>query len=86
MALHLGLKRNLQYSEARNLIEEVLIHAPHIREVAKKYKNYQSMFVLGRNILYPVSGEASLKCKELSYIHTESYSAGELKHGPLALV
>lgn len=44
------------------------------------------MFVLGRNILYPVSGEASLKCKELSYIHTESYSAGELKHGPLALV
>jgi glucosamine--fructose-6-phosphate aminotransferase (isomerizing) len=44
------------------------------------------MFVLGRNIFYPVSGEASLKCKELSYIHTESYSAGELKHGPLALV
>lgn len=85
MALHLGLKRNLQYSEARALIEElgglgdkieeVLMNAPHIRMLAKKYSTYQSMFVLGRNILYPVSGEASLKCKELSYIHSESYSA-----------
>jgi len=44
------------------------------------------MFVLGRNFFYPAAGEASLKCKELSYIHCESYSAGELKHGPLALV
>lgn len=44
------------------------------------------MFVLGRNYFYPVAGEASLKCKELSYLHYESYSAGELKHGPLALV
>jgi len=67
-------------------IQEVLMHAPHIREIAKKYIKYNSMFVLGRNMFYPVSGEASLKCKELSYIHTESYSAGELKHGPLALV
>ncbi len=96
MAMSLWLKRNLQYSQARALIaelselgskiDEVLVQWPRIREIAKKYTKYQSMFVLGRNIFYPVSGEASLKCKELSYIHTESYSAGELKHGPLALV
>lgn len=96
MAVSLGLKRDLQYSDARSLIEElstigdkiqqVLMDAPKIREIAKKYSKYKSMFVLGRNIFYPVSGEASLKCKELSYIHTESYSTGELKHGPLALV
>lgn len=96
MALSLGAKRWLQHSESRWLIEElstlgdkiqqILIDAPKIREIAKKYTQYSSMFVLGRNIFYPVSGEASLKCKELSYIHTESYSTGELKHGPLALV
>jgi len=96
MAMSLGLKKDLQYADARALIEElsdlgdkideVLMQGPKIREIAKKYSKYQSMFVLGRNIFYPVSGEASLKCKELSYIHTESYSAWELKHGPLALV
>ncbi len=96
MSLSMGLKRDLQFSDARAIIDdlsglwdqihEVLMQAPKIREVAKKYSKYQSMFVLGRNIFYPVSGEASLKSKELSYIHTESYSTGELKHGPLALV
>lgn len=54
--------------------------------MAKKYTQYSDMFVLGRNIFYPTAGEISLKCKELSYIHTENYSAGELKHGPLALI
>jgi glucosamine--fructose-6-phosphate aminotransferase (isomerizing) len=44
------------------------------------------MFILWRNLLFPAAWECSLKCKELSYIHTESYSTWELKHGPLALV
>ncbi len=96
MAVSLGQKRNLQHSKARTLIEElewlgdniseVLLNAPKIREIAKKYAKHKSMFVLGRNMFFPVAGEASLKCKELSYIHTEAYSMGELKHGPLALV
>lgn len=61
------------------------MQAPKIKDIAKKYSHYKSMFVLGRNFFYPAAGEAALKCKELSYIHCESYSAGELKHGPLAL-
>lgn len=95
-ALAFGKKRDLQISEIREIISElaalpdkiheVLMKAPSIRETSKKYKDYEHMFVLGRNMFYPVAGEASLKCKELSYIHCESYSAGELKHGPLALV
>ena len=96
MALSLGLKRDMQISDARDLINELanlpdtiqqtLMKSPHIRELAEKYSKYNDMFVLGRNYFYPVAGEASLKCKELSYIHCEAYSAGELKHGPLALV
>lgn len=62
------------------------MNSNQIKEVAKKYAKFESFFYLGRNILYPTSGECSLKCKELSYVHSESYSAGELKHGPLALV
>lgn len=96
MALSLGLKRDMQITDVRDIIAELadlpdkiqqtLMSGPHIKELAKKYSTYNHMFVLGRNYFYPVAGEASLKCKELSYIHCESYSAGELKHGPLALV
>lgn len=96
MAVSLGLKRDMQVSDARDLIAELselpdkihetLMQGPHIKKLAEKYSKYDHMFVLGRNYFYPVAGEASLKCKELSYIHCESYSAGELKHGPLALV
>ena len=95
-ALSLGLKRDMQISDARDIIaelsglpdkiQETLMKGPHIKCLAEKYSKYDHMFVLGRNYFYPVAGEASLKCKELSYIHCESYSAGELKHGPLALV
>lgn len=95
-ALSFGKKRDMQMSEFREIITEletlpdtlrkVLLCAPKIGEVAKKYAKYEDMFVLGRNYFYPVAGEASLKCKELSYIHSEAYSAWELKHGPLALV
>ncbi len=96
VALAFGKKWDLQISEVREIIEEMkdlpdkiqqtLMQAPKIRKLAKKYSSYKSMFVLGRNFFYPAAGEAALKCKELSYIHCESYSAGELKHGPLALV
>lgn len=96
MALSLGIKRDLQISELREIImelkwlpemiQEVLTQEKHIKVIAEKYASYENMFVLGRNFFYPVAGEASLKLKELSYIHSEAYSAWELKHGPLALV
>lgn len=96
MALALGQKRWLQHSVSRGIIEDltglgdkvrtVLMNSNNIRDIAKQYSHFNSFFYLGRNILYPTSGECSLKCKELSYIHSESYSAWELKHWPLALV
>jgi len=96
MALSLWKSRDMQVTDIRDIIWELswlsdkisqtLMSGPHIKEIAKKYSSYDNMFVLGRNYFYPVAWEASLKCKELSYIHCESYSAGELKHGPLALV
>ncbi len=96
MAIGMWIKRDLQPAKARALIEdmeklpdrirEVLVDAPKAKKIAKKYSKYEHMFMLWRNVLYPAAGECSLKCKELSYIHTESYSTGELKHWPLALV
>ena len=96
MAMSLGSKRDMQISDVRDMISELseipdkisetLMQGPHIKKLAIKYSKYDHMFVLGRNYFYPVAGEASLKCKELSYIHCEAYSAWELKHGPLALV
>lgn len=96
VAIALGKSRDMQISDVRDMIAELselpdkisetLMQGPHIKTLAEKYSKYNDMFILGRNYFYPVAGEASLKCKELSYIHCEAYSAGELKHGPLALV
>ncbi len=57
-----------------------------VREMAKKYKNYEHAIYLGRDTAYPVAMEAALKLKEISYIDANAYAFGELKHGPLALV
>ncbi len=59
---------------------------PQIREWAKAFANKQHALFLGRGIHYPIAMEGALKLKEISYIHAEAYPAGELKHGPLALV
>lgn len=67
-------------------IEEVLDKIDDIREFAHKTYTEHDMFFLGRGTDYTVSLEASLKMKEISYIHSEAYSAGELKHGPIALI
>src|SRR5205809_220242 len=64
----------------------VLNKADEIRGLAKKYGNARDMFYIGRHANYPVALEGALKLKEISYIHAEAYAAGELKHGPLALV
>ncbi|OIQ99094.1 glutamine--fructose-6-phosphate aminotransferase [mine drainage metagenome] len=59
---------------------------PQIREWASRFANKQHALFLGRGIHYPIALEGALKLKEISYIHAEAYPAGELKHGPLALV
>lgn len=55
-------------------------------EIAKKYAPYKHFFYLGRGLNYPMALEGALKLKELSYIHAEGYAAGEMKHGPIALI
>ena len=67
-------------------VQDVLNKAPEIEALAKKYHGAKDMFFIGRNINYPVALEGALKTKEISYIHGEGYPAGELKHGPLALI
>ena len=67
-------------------LEKILEQKDYIRKLARKYAKYKDFFFLGRNLLYPVAKEWSLKLKEITYRHSESYSAGELKHGPLSLV
>lgn len=67
-------------------IETVLENCDEIKEFANKVYNQKDMFFLGRGTDYNVSLEGSLKLKEISYIHSEAYAAGELKHGPIALI
>ena len=67
-------------------IDEVLKLSERIRELADLFANKQHALFLGRGLQYPVALEGALKLKEISYIHAEGYPAGELKHGPLALV
>lgn len=57
-----------------------------VKKIAKKWYNVGNCLYLGRNILYPIALEGALKLKEISYIHAEGYAAGEMKHGPIALV
>lgn len=68
------------------LIEKVILSEPKIKEMAKHCGDPKSLFFIGRNIDYAVSLEASLKLKEISYIHSEAYAAGELKHGTISLI
>ena len=69
-----------------NKAEEVLKDSSEIQEVAKRIYKERDMFCLGRGVDYAVSLEGSLKLKEISYIHSEGYASGELKHGPIALI
>ena len=67
-------------------MNEILDTAEQIKTIAKVYANYDHMFFIGRGINYPVALEGSIKLKEISYIHSEAYPGGELKHGPMALL
>ena len=69
-----------------NKVEEVLKSTEQIKDIAKHMFKEKDVFYLGRGIDYTTAQEASLKVKEISYIHSESYAAGELKHGTIALI
>ncbi|MEC3994328.1 glutamine--fructose-6-phosphate transaminase (isomerizing) [Actinacidiphila sp. DG2A-62] len=96
LALHLGRIRDLSVSDGRRIIEglrrlpgqidDILKTEPEIKRLAKSYADAKSMLFIGRVRGFPVAREASLKLKEVSYIHAEAYPASELKHGPLALI
>ena len=66
--------------------EKVLKNTSEIKKIAKRVHKEKDMFFLGRGVDYAVSLEGSLKVKEISYIHSEGYASGELKHGPIALI
>jgi glucosamine--fructose-6-phosphate aminotransferase (isomerizing) len=68
------------------LVKEALSREKQIERVAKKYGQAKDFLYLGRGINYPVALEGALKLKEISYIHAEGYPAGEMKHGPIALI
>ncbi len=68
------------------LIQRVLDEIEPIKELAARYVNTKSVLFLGRHVGYPVALEGSLKLKEIAYLHAEGFPAGELKHGPIALV
>ncbi len=97
LMLHMGMKLGLMTSnEVRHFIREIkkiphkiqmiLDRAGALEELARKYMNYKDFLYIGRGISYPTVLEGALKLKEISYIHAEAYAAGEMKHGPIALI
>src|SRR5215467_4123164 len=69
-----------------HLLEETLKIAPEVEEMASRFQTRTDFLYLGRGINYPIALEGALKLKEISYIHAEGYPAGEMKHGPIALI
>jgi len=67
-------------------VQQTLDLNPQIEALAKKYMNARDFLYLGRGVNYPIALEGALKLKEISYIHAEGYPAGEMKHGPIALI
>jgi glucosamine--fructose-6-phosphate aminotransferase (isomerizing) len=97
LAVHLGRKRGtLSAAEAERVLtalwevpqqmRHVLAKADDIKIIARKFVQARDMLFLGRGTGYPIALEGALKLKEVSYIHAEGYAAGEMKHGPIALI
>ena len=97
VALQLGSMRgSLAPHEEERLVDE-LVRIPHkvelllekeseVREIARKYTGSKNMLFIGRGMSFPVAQEGALKLKGVSYIHAEALAAGEMKHGPIALL
>ena len=97
LSVYLGRRRGVLETDEAHRILEALARAPQqmrdvladtegVRYLAKKYMRAVHMLFLGRGTGYPIALEGALKLKEISYIHAEGYAAGEMKHGPIALI
>lgn len=87
---HLGKSEGQEFLSALKQlpeqVQQILNNAPAIHQLAKKYASFDNFFFLGRRYMYPASLEGALKLKEISYINANGYPAGEMKHGPIALI
>lgn len=81
-----GKKIIVELQEIPSKIKEILSQSEFIKNLAKKYLAYENFFYISRRYNYPVALEGALKLKEVAYIHAEGYGAGEMKHGPIALI
>jgi glutamine---fructose-6-phosphate transaminase (isomerizing) len=96
MGLMVGRQQDLSFADGQVLLEHleripaqaeaILKSSERVLAVAEKYAKFNHFFYLGRKYNYPVALEGALKLKEISYIHSEGYAAGEMKHGPIALI
>ena len=75
-----------QLKDVPKYIKQAVDKSDEIKELSKRYNFVHNAFYLGRGFSYPIALEGALKLKEISYVHAEGYAAGELKHGPLALI
>lgn len=81
-----GAKYVKHITELPRLVTETLKNSSAIKKIAKKYAHCKDFLYLGRGLMYPIALEGALKLKEISYVHAEAFAAGEIKHGPIALV
>ncbi len=96
LTVFLGRQRQMSLSMGKRIISEIQIlpeciqgilkKRPEIKKIADKYKKSKDFLYIGRKYNYPIAFEGALKLKEVSYIHAEGYGAGEMKHGPLAMI
>ncbi len=97
LALRMGQARGRVSSEEGRELVRALYHIPaqmeqyladetRIQELARSYQQHRDFLYLGRGVNYPIALEGALKLKEISYVHAEGYPAGEMKHGPIALI
>ncbi|MFZ1505217.1 MAG: glutamine--fructose-6-phosphate transaminase (isomerizing) [Anaerolineae bacterium] len=99
LAIHLGTLRGaLGARRRRQLLDDLarlpalvsrvldVAQQPHYEQLAQRFHDFNNFLFLGRGINYPIALEGALKLKEISYIHAEGYPAGEMKHGPIALI
>jgi glucosamine--fructose-6-phosphate aminotransferase (isomerizing) len=96
LTLHMGRQRGMSQATGQEIarelealpekIERIIAQGDVIKALAKRYAGHGSMLYLGRNFNAPVASEGALKLKEIAYIHAEGYAAGEMKHGPIALL
>ncbi|PIR86599.1 glutamine--fructose-6-phosphate transaminase (isomerizing) [Candidatus Kaiserbacteria bacterium CG10_big_fil_rev_8_21_14_0_10_43_70] len=95
-ALFLGELRGIKTVQSKDVLREmrvlpekmsdVLAQSSRIENIAKKYRTYENFLYIGRKMSMPIAFEGALKLKEIAYVHAEGYGAGEMKHGPLAMI